>query len=78
MSFATVSTKGQITLPAEIRSRFGIRSKDKVRLYVRDDEIVIQPLRSFRELRGSLAPKKGDPRRAMENAAARHATETDQ
>jgi len=78
MSFATVSTKGQITLPAEIRSRFGIRSKDKVRLYVRDDEIVIQPLRSFRELRGSLAPKKGDPRKTMEDAAARHATETDQ
>ena len=77
MSFATVSTKGQITLPAEIRSRFGIRSKDKVRLYVRNDEIVIQPLRSFRELRGSLAPRKGDPRKRMEDAAARHATETD-
>ena len=77
MSFATVTTKGQITLPAEIRSRLGIRCKDKVRLYVRDDEIVIQPLRSFRELRGSLPTRKGDPRKAMEDAAARHATETD-
>jgi bifunctional DNA-binding transcriptional regulator/antitoxin component of YhaV-PrlF toxin-antitoxin module len=29
MSFARVHQGGQIALPAEIRSRFGIRSKDK-------------------------------------------------
>lgn len=77
MSLATVSSKGQITLPAEIRRRLGIRSKDKVRLYVRDVEIIIQPLRSFRELRGSVTPRPGDPREVMQEATARHAMELD-
>ncbi len=72
MSLATVSSKGQVTLPAKIRHALGIRSKDKVQFLVRDNEIVIRPLRSFRQLRGSLSPRKGDHRKAMRNAVARH------
>ena len=75
MSLATVSSKGQITLPAKIRTRFGIRSKDKVQFIIRDEEIIIKPLRSFRELRGTIAPKKGDPRKAARGAAAKHVME---
>lgn len=72
MSLATVSSKGQITLPVKIRQRLGIRSKDKVQFLVRDNEIIIKPLRSFRELRGSISPKIGDSRKAAREAAARH------
>ena len=70
MSLATVSSKGQVTLPANIRTKLGIQSKDKVQFIIRDDEIVIKPLKSFRELRGSIAPKKGDIRKTVRTAVA--------
>lgn len=76
MSLATVSSKGQITLPAKVRQELGIRSRDKVQFFVRGNEIVIKPLRSFRQLRGSLSPRKGDQRKAMRDAVARHVMET--
>ena len=72
MSLATVSSKGQITLPAKVRLKLGIRSRDKVQLFVRENEIVIKPLRSFRQLRGSVSPRKGDQRKAMRDAVAQH------
>jgi antitoxin PrlF len=78
MGIATVSSKGQITLPARVRTELGIRKKDKVQFLVRDGELVIKPLRSFRELRGILSPKKGDPRKAAREAAAKHVMEPDQ
>ncbi len=75
MGLATVSSKGQITLPAKIRSKLGIRSKDKVQFFVRDNEIIVRPLKSFRELRGSIAPKKGDQRKILRDTVARHVME---
>ena len=72
MSLATVSSKGQITLPAKVRLKLGIRSRDKVQLFVRENEIVIKPLRSFRQLRGSVSPRKGNQRKAMRDAVAQH------
>ena len=72
MGLVTVSSKGQITLPAKIRKGLGIRSKDKVQLIVRNNQIIIKPHRSFRELRGILASKKGNPRKTIHDAAARH------
>ena len=77
MSLATVSSKGQITLPARIRAQLGIRSKDKVQFILRENEIVIKPLRSFRELKGTIAPRKGESRKSVEEAAARHVMEND-
>lgn len=76
MSLATVSSKGQITLPAKIRTKLGIRSKDKVQFFVRNNEIIIKPLRSFRELRGTITPRKGDSRKAMHEAVAMHVMES--
>lgn len=75
MGLATVSSKGQITLPAKIRAKLGIRSKDKVQFLVRDNEIIIRPVKSFRELRGSIAPKKGDQRKILRDTVARHVME---
>lgn len=75
MSIATVSSKGQITLPAKIRLSLGIRLKDKIQFFVRGNEIVIKPLQSFRQLRGSLLPVKGDQRKAMRDAVAKHVME---
>ena len=38
-----VSNRGQITLPASLRKRFGIKSGDVVILEDRGDEIVLKP-----------------------------------
>jgi len=38
--------KGQITLPVEVRRRFGLDTDDELVLTVRDDEIVLKPLRA--------------------------------
>jgi len=35
MSLAIVSSKGQVTLPAKIRAKPGIQSKDKVQFFIR-------------------------------------------
>ena len=75
MSLATVSSKGQVTLPAKIRTILGIRSKDKVQFIIRGNEIIIKPLRSLRELRGTIKPKKGDPRKVAQDSVARHVME---
>lgn len=78
MGLATVSSKGQITLPAKVRLKLGIRARDKVQFFVRGNEIVVKPLPSFRQLRGSLSPRKGDQRKAMRDAVARHVMEKNQ
>jgi AbrB family looped-hinge helix DNA binding protein len=77
MSLATVSPKGQITLPAKIRKKFRIRSRDKIQFLIRDDEIVIRPLRSFRALRGTIPSVEGDERKALGEAVSRHVVESE-
>ena len=75
MTLSTVSSKGQITLPAKIRASLGINSKDKIQIIMRDNEIVLKPLKSFRELRGTIPFKKGDSRKKVAEAVAKHVME---
>ena len=77
MSFATISSKGQITLPSHIRNRLHIKPKDKVEIIVRGEEIVLRSVPSFRALKGSIHKKRGSARRAMEVAVSRHVTGED-
>lgn len=50
-----VSKKGQATIPKELRERFGIETPGKV--YIREEEgkIVVEPLPSIDEMRGTHA-----------------------
>lgn len=41
---SSMSPKGQITLPAEVRKRLKLKPKDQVAIEVEDDEIRIKPL----------------------------------
>src|SRR5918911_570888 len=41
---SSVSPKGQITIPAEIREMFGVKPKDKVVFEVGDEGVKIRPL----------------------------------
>ncbi len=75
MSLVKISSKGQITIPAKIRTFLGVEAKAKLELLVRDKEVVIQPVKSFRSLRGSVAHKSGDTREVMEEAVAKHVME---
>jgi len=57
---ATVTTKGQLVIPAKLRRKYGIRQGTRVVFLEEKQRIVLQPLTPefVRGLRGSL---KGDP-----------------
>jgi AbrB family looped-hinge helix DNA binding protein len=42
---SSVSPKGQITIPAEIRAILGVRPRDRVAFEVKAGEVVIRPAR---------------------------------
>ena len=44
--FSTMSSKGQLTVPREIRKRLGLETGDRVEFVVEEDRTVIRPARS--------------------------------
>ena len=61
MSVVTVSAKGHIVLPQELRENLGIRNGDQVELSREGDQLVVRPLPqrsaspAWRSWRGSLS-----------------------
>jgi len=57
---STISSKGQITVPQEIRNRLGLSAGDRVEFVVDGDQTVIRPARSepnpFAKYKGILGP----------------------
>jgi antitoxin PrlF len=53
----TVTSKGQVTIPQEIRARLGLKPKDRVQFAVEDDVVTLRPAAS-KVLRwyGSVTP----------------------
>ena len=74
-SISTVTQKGQITLPIEMRKRFSIEKYGKVRLEAVRDHIKIYPVEDILDLAGFLKPKNKKPvlkaREAMEKSYER-------
>ena len=54
MVFVTLSSKGQVVLRREIRDKLGLKAGDKFIEFVKDDEVVLKPVRSTEELFGVL------------------------
>ena len=52
MITAQVSDKGQITIPASIRKKLGLKAESRVEIEIRDNEFTIRPLKSIEELSG--------------------------
>lgn len=69
---STVTTKGQVTIPVNIRTMFHIRPNDRVDFMIEEDRIILTPVRSLKDLRGAAkAGGSGDP--ATERATAKAA-----
>ena len=73
MTIATLSSKGQITLPAAARRLMGLATGDRVAIETRDEEIVVRRARDFFALQGFLgrALPREEERIAMAKAVAR-------
>ena len=54
---SNVTTKGQVTIPSEIRTRFHIMPNDRVDFFVDGERIIITPVKTLKQLRGSVAAK---------------------
>lgn len=80
MTFTTVSSKGQITLPVEIRRKLGIKPHDRITVESIGDTAVIRRVRDFFEFEGFLgkAVPIEEEERMIEEAAARHALGLDE
>jgi AbrB family looped-hinge helix DNA binding protein len=61
MSEATVTSKGQITIPADIRKALGLATGERVVFTRLDDGTTIMrsKTRSILELKGMLKPRRG-------------------
>ena len=77
MTRATMTSKGQITVPKEIREHLGLEPGDRLDFQIGSDgAVILQPETvDFRTLRGMLK-RRGRPvsLRAMENAVRRGAS----
>jgi len=74
---ATISSKGQITLPARLRDKLKLEEGDKVEFYVdHKGRVMMRPRkRSAQGFLDSLPPRKPDPDLESEDAAIAKAVE---
>lgn len=61
---SSISSKGQVTIPQEIRVRLGLRAGDRVEFVVEGDRTILRPARTrenvFRKYMGALPAFKND------------------
>jgi len=57
MTVATLTSKGQVTIPASVREKCGLKAGSKIDFVVKSDDIVVMytKLPTLAELYGSLA-----------------------
>ncbi len=74
MPMSTVSSKGQVTLPARMREKLRIKPNDRVTVEAVDDAIVIKRAPNIFELKGFLGKAIPDRRESerMRRAVAAH------
>jgi AbrB family looped-hinge helix DNA binding protein len=54
---AKVTSKGQVTIPVEIRKKLGIRTEDKVDFILDGERVILVPVKTLRDLRGAVKAK---------------------
>jgi len=72
MSTATITSKGQVTIPKRIREAMNLRDGDQVVVVVEDERIALYPVRrrGILGLQGVFAGLKPYPGREAEREAA--------
>ncbi|HZQ38635.1 MAG TPA: AbrB/MazE/SpoVT family DNA-binding domain-containing protein [Dehalococcoidia bacterium] len=75
MSTATITSKGQITIPRDIREKLGLRQGDQLLFSVEDGKAVAYPLwrGDIRELAGIIKGRVSYQGREAERESARQA-----
>lgn len=72
---STVTSKGQVTIPKEIRLFLKIKPSDKIDFAVENGQVVLKPIKTLQNFRGSVPSKgKGDfqnERRQAKNAVSK-------
>jgi AbrB family looped-hinge helix DNA binding protein len=59
MIATSITKKGQVTIPKEIRDALGLKEHDKMIFILRGSEIMMRPLRgTILDLRGTVPPKE--------------------
>lgn len=51
---ATVTSKGQVTIPKEIRALLHIRTNDKLDFILEGERVLIAPVKTLLDLRGAV------------------------
>ncbi|HEV2398512.1 MAG TPA: AbrB/MazE/SpoVT family DNA-binding domain-containing protein [Candidatus Sulfotelmatobacter sp.] len=68
----TISSKGQLVIPAELRARLGIKKGTKAICSEENGRLVVAPIeRVLDEIKGFLKPKPGEPSAFEESLAER-------
>lgn len=69
---ATMTSKGQVTIPKEIRDRLNLHANDRVDFIYEEGRALLVPVKTLKDLRGAVPSRPGaDP--AAERAAAKAA-----
>ena len=59
MIATSITKKGQVTIPKEIREALGLKERDKIIFTIRGSEIRMRPIRgTILDLRGTVYPKE--------------------
>ncbi len=72
---ATVTSKSMVTIPARIREKYGIEEGSKVEFVESEQGLFLVPLKSLRELRGSLKGFEGSIRQGLRELDREHREE---
>lgn len=72
MATATMTSKGQLTIPKQVREAVGLKTGDQVVVVVEGERIALYPVRAARisDLRGVFAGRMPYPGREVERDAA--------
>ena len=75
----SITSQGQINIPAKIRKELGLSKKQKAIVSVENGKMIVEPVKDFLELKGSLRTNKKplSPRKMrelFENYLAEEAT----
>ncbi len=74
MQQSAVTVKGQVTIPAAIRKKYGLHRGVKVAFREEDDKIILQPAQDRVEAAfGIITPSKGATLEEMDEAVKKRA-----